>query len=518
VTATTATGPALAELATALGASHVSTAMAERVLHSRDIFSPDDGPLVAAVVRPGSSAEVAAVVRVAQRHGLAVAPRGGGVSYTHGYVPAREGVLSLDLSRLDAIREINVEDLYVTVDPGVTWQQLDAATATHGLRAVVRGPISGTHATVCGSVSQNIGPASMAGILGLEVVLADGRIVRTGAGALAATPAPFLRHLGPDLTGLFIGDTGAFGIKTACTLALEPIPAGAAFASVAFDTLAQMTTAMLAIARSGIAARVLGMDPVKNRSATQGVGLREGLGTLANVVKSASSVGAGLRQAAGIAAAGRHVLDQVPWSMHVTVEGHDMTAAQHALEALRPCWRGAREIPPSVPTAMRARPYSTRGIVGIDGERWVPVHGIFPLSRAAQVVERTEALIAAHAARLQAHGIEVSYIAMTAGAAWLLEPMFYWRDELGPLHERVLGDKFAKFRGAAADPAARAVVGELRAEVTALFDALGGVHAQLGKYYAFRTRLQPDAWSALTDLKDALDPQRTLNPGNLGWD
>ncbi len=51
------------------------------------------------------------------------------------------------------------------------------------------------------------------------------------------------------------------------------------------------------------------------------------------------------------------------------------------------------------------------------------MHGIFPLSRAA---------------RLQTHGIEVSYIAMIAGAAWLLEPMFYWRDELGPLHEAPL--------------------------------------------------------------------------------
>ncbi len=509
---------ALAELAAAVGAGHVSTTMDERILHSRDIFSIDDAPLAAAVVRPGSSADVAAILRIAQRHGLAVAPRGGGVSYTRGYVPAREGTLSLDLSRMDAIHEINVEDRYVTVGPGVTWQRLDAATAAHDLRAVVRGPISGTHATVCGSVSQNIGPASMAGVLGLEVVLADGRIVRTGAGALAASPAPFLRHAGPDLTGLFIGDTGVFGVKTACTLALEPIPAGAAFASVAFDTLAQMTGAMLAIARSGIAARVMGMDPVKNRSASRGVSLREGLGTLASVVKSANSVGAGLRQAAGIATAGRHLLDDVPWSMHVTVEGHDMAAAQHALDALRPCWRGVRELPPTVPTALHARPYSIRGIVGIDGERWVPVHGIFPLSRAAQVVERVEALVAAHAARLRAHGIAVSYIVMATGAAWLLEPMFYWRDELGPLHAKVLGEKFAKFRGAAADPAARVVVRELRAEVTALFDALGGVHSQLGKYYAFGARLQPDTWSALTDLKDALDPQRTLNPGNLGWD
>jgi D-lactate dehydrogenase (cytochrome) len=509
---------ALAELAAILGEAQVSTTLADRALHARDIFSDDDGPLPVAVVRPGSSADVAAVVRVAQRHGLAVAPRGGGVSYTRGYVPAREGTLILDLSRMDAIRALDAGDLHVTVGPGVTWQQLDAATAPLGLRSAIRGPISGTHSTVCGGVSQNMGLASMAGILGLEVVLADGRIVRTGSAGIGASPAPFLRHVGPDFTGLFIGDTGAFGIKTACTLALEPIPAGVAFASVAFDTLAQMTAAMVAIARRGIPARVMGMDPVKNRSATRGVGLREGLGTLASVVKSAGSVGAGLRQAAGIATAGRGVLDDVPWSMHVTVESHDMPAAARALDALRSCWAGAREIPPSVPTALRARPYSIRGIVGIAGERWVPVHGIFPLGRAAEVVREVEAFMAAQAPRLQAHGIEVSHLATLSGASWLLEPMFYWPDELGPLHERVLGDKFAKFRDAAPNPAARAVVRELRSEVARLFDALGGMHSQLGKYYAFRERLQPDTWSALTELKQALDPQRTLNPGNLGWD
>ena len=507
----------LTALASIVGEAQVSIDPVLRRLVSSDVFPWDDAPLVAVVVSPATTAEVAAVVRLANAHGIAVAPRGGGVSYTRGYVPVRERTLLLDFSRMNAVREVNVEDRYVTVGPGCTWQQLDEACAKHGLRPAMKGPISGSHATVCGSVAQNTGSTSMAAIVALEVVVADGRIVHTGSSAVAAHPAPFMRHFGPDLAGLFIGDSGALGIKTACTLALEPLPAGAAFASLAFETLAAMTRVMVEVSRSGIPCRLLGMDPLKNRSATK-VGVREGLGTLARVVRSAGSVTAGLRQAASIAVAGRGVLDDVPWSLHVTVEGHDQVAADHALAALRPLWAGARAVPASVPMAMKGRPYSIRGIVGIAGERWIPVHGIFPLSQAARVVERIEAMLAQHAARLQSHAIETSFIVTSAGASWLIEPMFYWPDELGPLHARVLGDKYARFAGAAPNPAARAVVREVRGEIAQLFDDLGGLHSQIGKYYAFRERLEPDAWSVLTDLKAALDPRRTLNPGNLGWD
>jgi FAD/FMN-containing dehydrogenase len=284
-------------LASIVGAAQVSIDPALRRLVSDDVFPWDDAPLVAVVVSPATTAEVAAVVRLADAQGIAVAPRGGGVSYTRGYVPLRERTLLLDFSRMSAVHEINADDRYATVGPGCTWQQLDEACAKHGLRPAMRGPISGSHATVCGSVAQNTGSASMAAILALEVVVADGRIVHTGSSAVAAHPAPFLRNFGPDLAGLFIGDSGALGIKTACTLALEPLPAGHAFASLAFESLAAMTQTMIAVSRSGIPSRLLGMDPLKNRTATR-VGVREGLGTLAQVVRSAGSVAAGLRQAA----------------------------------------------------------------------------------------------------------------------------------------------------------------------------------------------------------------------------
>jgi D-lactate dehydrogenase (cytochrome) len=202
----------------------------------------------------------------------------------------------------------------------------------------------------------------------------------------------------------------------------------------------------------------------------------------------------------------------------VTVEGHNQVAADHALAALRPLWRGTgAEVTPSVPIALRAKPYSIRGVVGIAGERWVPVHGLFPLSRAQEVVTAIQAYFAEHAPRLAAHGIDHSYLTASTGAYWLLEPMFYWRDALTPLHARLLGDKFHKFKDIPPNPEARAVVHAMRTEVAALFDGLGAVHAQIGKFYDFAGTVEPATYALLTDIKRLLDPHAVLNPGNFGW-
>jgi D-lactate dehydrogenase (cytochrome) len=507
----------LSELQGAVGKENVLVSDSERVLYSQDVFFWDEAPLADAIVRPADTAEVSAVVRIASAAGLAIAPRGGGVSYTRGYVPARAGAIIIDLGRLNQIHTINRDDLYMTVGAGCTWQQVAAALKGTGLRAVMKGPISGTHATVGGVAAQNSASDTMAAILALEAVLADGRIIATGSAAIGARAGPFYRNYGPDLTGLLLGDTGAFAIKTALTLALEPEPKGLAYASAGFDTLDAMSAVMVAIARSGIRCKVMGMDPVKNRTATK-VGIKEGLGTLAKVVTAAGSVGEGLKQAAKIAVAGRNVLAEIPWSLHVTVEGHDQHAADHALAALRPLWAGSgREVEPSVPIAMHARPYSIRGIVGIAGERWVPVHGVFPLSKAPAVVRAVEAFFDRHGDRLKTHAIDHSFLAMAHGSSWLIEPMFYWFDELGPLHAQVLGDKFARFKDIPANPAARAVVKDLRGELAALFKSLGAVHSQLGKFYDFAGNIAPATYAVLTSIKHALDPERRLNPGNLGW-
>ena len=506
-----------AELANIVGADQVIEDAAERAIYSRDVFQWD-APLVEIVVRPGDSQQIADVLTLAARQGLAVAPRGGGLSYTQGYVPERPGTILLDLMRLNEIEEINEQDLYLTVGCAVTWHQIMAALRPRGLRTVMTGPISGIFSTVGGAASQNV-PGGMESILGLEVVLGDGRIVRTGSSAVLRAQSPFYRHFGPDLTGLFLGDTGAFGVKTRLTLRIERIPDGVAFASFSFETLGIMATAMTDLARTGVASKSLGMDPLKTQTATK-VNLREGVTTVHDVVRGRGSVAQGLKDAAAIVSAGRHAYDDVRWSLHLTVDGVDQTAADRAMKLVSAACRahGGREIEPSIPIAMRAKPFSIRGFLGLQGERWVPVHGVFPLSRAQESVAQVEAFFAEHAGVMSDHGISRSFLCAINGPFWLLEPMFYWFDEVDGFYARYLDrTKYLRFAGNTANLEARAVVKRLRDELRDLFFDLGAVSAQVGKYYDLEGALEPGTYDLLTSIKDQVDPGRVLNPGNLGW-
>ena len=167
------------------------------------------------------------------RSGIAVCARGGGTSYTADYLPISRNTLIIDLGRLDRIVEFNQVDAYVTVESGVTWAALKSALDPLGLRTPFYGPFSGLRATFGGAVSQHaisLGSAahglSAQSVLSMLVVLADGTCLHTGsaarlqAGAGMYSVGPFMRHDGPDLTGLFTGDCGAFGVKATITLAL----------------------------------------------------------------------------------------------------------------------------------------------------------------------------------------------------------------------------------------------------------------------------------------------------------
>lgn len=136
-----------------------------------------------------------------------------------------------------------------------------------GLRTPFRGPLSGRHATVGGSVSQNsvywgagLFGASADSVVSLEVVLADGRVLHTGtASQLHGTP--FFRHFGPDLTGLFTCDNGALGIKSAVTLRLVPERPEVRHLSFDFPDYRRQMAAMSDIARAGLVAQMFGTDP-----------------------------------------------------------------------------------------------------------------------------------------------------------------------------------------------------------------------------------------------------------------
>ena len=118
-----------------------------------------------------------------------------------------------------------------------------------------------------------------------------------------------------------------------------------------------------------------------------------------------------------------------------------MSATQRCSELRAIGARHGVEIENTVPKVMRSKPFGpVRGMLGRDGERWVPIHAVFPLSKAQEVVAANDAFFAEKRAFMEHHGIVYSVMSMTVGAEFFLEPAFYWFDEITPLHAASLGE------------------------------------------------------------------------------
>jgi FAD/FMN-containing dehydrogenase len=383
-----------------VGDVHVLTAEADRRFFSHDIYGP--GELAACVVQPGTVDELGAAVAAATSRGFAVVPRGGGSSYTGGYLPDRPRSVMVDARRLDRIVEVNTDDMYVTVECGITWKALYLALREKGVRTPFWGPLSGAVATVGGSLSQNAilwgsakYGASAESVLGLEVVLADGSVVATGSAGSVGTK-PFFRHYGPDLTGLFLGDTGALGIKARATLRLMRLPSAVETASFGFANAEDMTAFMTEVVREGLVSECFGMDPELTRQRMKRASLAQDVKALAGVVTSAKSLLGGVREAAKVVVAGRSFLDESPYSVHVGTEGRDEVAVRNAMAETRRVAERCRgkEVENTIPKVLRGDPFvSMTSAIGPEGERWAPIHGLLPLSEAASTWSSIRALI-----------------------------------------------------------------------------------------------------------------------------
>lgn len=515
----------LARLAAIVGDVHVLQDEADCRFFSHDIAGP--GEMAAAVVAPGTVDELAAVVAAVAAMGYHVIPRGGGASYTGGYTPDRPGGVVIDTRRLDRVVAIDAENMYVTVECGCTWQRLLEALRPHARRTPFWGPLSGAFATVGGSLSQNAilwGSArygvSAESVLGLDVVLGDGRLVSTGSGGVRGA-RPFFRYYGPDLTGLFLGDAGALGVKARATLRLIALPPCAATASFAFDSYEALARAMAAVAREGLVSECFGMDPVLQSQRMKRAGLAHDLKALQGVMASAGSLVAGLKEAARVAVAGRRFLDGVAYSMHVGTEGRDEASVAAALRGVRELVvaQGGHEIENTIPKVLRGSPFvSMTSGIGPEGERWLPVHGLVPLAEAPEVWRAVAGLLEEHREATARAGVVVGVLtAVVSTHAFVLEPVFYWPAPRTPYYERVFDratlDRFTDFPP---NPEGDALVRTLRAELTALFLRHGATHLQVGRTYRYREGLQPATWDLLSAVKHALDPGGVVNPGALG--
>jgi len=523
-TPTSAHTRVLQQLESLLGAAQVLRGEADRRFYAQDVYSAGTPPL--AVLRPGTVEELQAAVRVATDAGLSVYPRGGGMSYTSGFQPQSGESVTIDLARLDRIVAIDLEDRYVTVECGTTWKQLADALAPHGLRTPYWGPLSGLRATIGGALSQGSiflgsglhGPAQES-LLGLEVVLADGRLMQVG-GASIRHGEPFIRHHGPDLSGLFTGDCGALGIKARATLRLMPAPAASLFLSFSFAEPGALYDVMAQVAREGLAAECFAFDPGLQAVRMKRVSLAEDVKSLGKVVKSAGGVLAGLKEGAKVVLAGRNFLDESGFSLHFGIDGRDIAdATARATRVRELCASHGREVENTIPKVMRASPFmEVNSMLGPGGERWVPVHALVPLSQGRALYAACAAVFAAHAEECRRLEIDHGYLSCTVGdRALLVEPVFYWLDARLEYHDRVLDAGYlAKLDTHPANPAARAAVERIRAELADRFVEIGAVSFQLGRFYRYQQGLADSAASLLAALKRELDPRGLMNPGALG--
>lgn len=175
-----------------------------------------------AVVFPESTEQIVAILKLANEHLFPVTARGGGVGYTGGAVPIDGGIV-IGTDRMKRIIEINVDDLYIVCQPGLTTFEVQQAVAEKGL-IFAPDPASYKDSFIGGNIAENAGGmrtpkygVTKHHVLGLEVVTATGDVIRTGGKTVKNV-------VGFDLTGLMCGSEGMLGIITEATLKLLPMP------------------------------------------------------------------------------------------------------------------------------------------------------------------------------------------------------------------------------------------------------------------------------------------------------
>lgn len=426
------------------------------------------------VLLPGSTREVAEVLRICSRDEVAVVPHGGNTSYCGGATPDASGTqIVLSMRRMNRVRELDAANFSIVAEAGCTLAAVqDAARAAQRLFPLSLG--SEGSAQIGGNIATNAGGTAVLRygmmrdlVLGLEVVLADGRVL------------PALRKLRKDNTGydvksLFIGSEGTLGVITAASLRLFPLPADSATALVSVASPAQALELLVRL-RASAGDQITTFELMPRRAVELAVEYIEGVADpLADGARWYVLVEIGSAKLSG-GSASSLADDLAEASAQCVISDAIVAASLAQAEAM---WR-LRE---SIPAAQ------TRHGASLKHDLSVPLSALPELiergsALAARIVPDGETVAYGHAGDGNLH-FNVSQRPGTDRAAFL--------GRQGPLEEAMfdltesLGGSFSAEHG----------IGRLRA-------------AQLAR------RTDPVEISLMRDFKRALDPRGILNPGKL---
>lgn len=448
---------AFSELATVLG-DRLSRSKSDLDAHGGSethfALAPPD-----AVAYPQSTEDVSRILSICHAHGVPVIAYGAGTSL-EGHTSAIRGGVTLDFSRMADILTINQGDMDVVVQPGLTREDLNrelratglffsvdpGANASVGGMAATRA--SGTTTVRYGTMRDNV--------LALEVVLADGRVIRTGTRARKSSS-------GYDLTGLFLGSEGTLGIITELTLRLNGQPEAISAGICAFDRMSDAVEAVVAVIQMGLPmARIefLDADAVRAVNAYSGSEVRETPHLFVEFHGSQASVAEDAERF------GEIVADFGASGVEVATKPEDRSAL----------W------------AMRHHAYWA--CLGLKpGATAVVTDVCVPISHLAQAVEETQADIAAS----------------------IIDGPILGHVGDGNFHAILLVDPAQP----AELEAAKTLAARMNERALRLGGTVTGEHGiGMGKL-AYMEAQHGDAWDVMTDIKTALDPKGILNPGKV---
>lgn len=447
-------------LCSIVGSEHVATAEAERTLHSRD--ESDHAPVLPdVVVFPDTTGDVSRIVAMANEHRIPIVGWGAGTSVEGHTIPLRRGIV-IDFRRMDRILALHIEDFQAVVQPGILRLDLEDQLGRHGLFFP---PDPGANASVGGMIANNAagvralryGSAS-ANVLGLEVVLADGTVIRTGSRSIK-------QSAGYDLTRLFAGSEGTLGLVTAATIRLAPIPEHFAAATVAFPDVDSAAAAVFGIMGSGLepaALELMASDHIQWMNEEEGAGLTVAPSLMLEYTgASRETVETALQMTREICASQGAV-------------GFSEASGREARNAMWRLRHGTRE-------RMHRR---------FPGEHWVGMDVSVPVSRFPELVAFAEAVCAEHGF--------AGHVVGHAGD--------------GNIHLGLHHDPSDAAQGeATAEVAHRIVLKAIELDGTCT-----GEHGiGIGKMKYMIAEHGREAVATMWAIKRALDPNNILNPGKI---